>query len=159
MAAVANGGMLVTPHAVRGLGLRTLDDERSAAEPRDPEDDPIRVPAPSPIPDLSAATLATIREGLRRVVSDPRGTAHGTVRLDAVEIAGKTGTAETGAGRAAHAWFAGYVPADRPKLALVVVLEHAGDAAQAAGPVAQRLVRAMHRRGYFDRREPLAAGR
>ena len=62
-------------------------------------------------------------------------------------IAGKTGTAETGEDRASHAWFAGYAPADEPKLAFVVVLEHAGDAATAAGPVAKRLVLRMEQLG------------
>ena len=50
---------------------------------------------------ISPHTLQTIREGLRRVVADPQGTAHGTVYLDSIAIAGKTGTAETGADRPA----------------------------------------------------------
>jgi penicillin-binding protein 2 len=154
MAAVANGGLLVTPHVIRGLGLPQLADGQSTA---DLADDPIRIPPPQPIPGLEPSTLATIREGLKRVVSDPSGTAHGTVDLDSIAIAGKTGTAQTGGGRADHAWFAGYVPAEEPKLAFVVVLQHAGDAAEAAGPVANRLVRQMQRLGYFGRRERLAA--
>ena len=40
--------------------------------------------------------------------------------------------------------------ADAPKLAFVVVLEHAGDAAETAGPVANRLVRHMQQLGYFQ---------
>ena len=154
MAAVANGGLLVTPHVVRALGLPALDDGRSATELDDPADDPIQVAPPRPIPGLSEATLSAIREGLERVVSDPCGTAYSTVRLDSVRIAGKTGTAQTGPGRDDHAWFAGYVPADKPKLALVVVLEHAGDAAEAAGPVTQRLVRQMQELGYLDTPQP-----
>jgi penicillin-binding protein 2 len=154
MAAVANGGMMVTPHVVRALGLPSLDDARSAAELDAPPDDPLGVAPPSPIPGLSESTLATIRGALDRVVSDPSGTAYSTVRLESIHIAGKTGTAETGPGRAPHAWFAGYVPADEPKLALVVVLEHAGDAAQAAGPVAQRLVRQMQELAYFNAPRP-----
>ncbi len=148
-AAVANGGRLVTPHVVRALGLAAHDDGPASTPLDDSADDPVRVPPPRPIPGLSGPTLAVIREGLQRVVADPRGTAHATVHLEAIPIAGKTGTAETGPGRAAHAWFAGYVPADRPRLAFVVVLEHAGDAAQAAGPVARRLVRQMQRQGYL----------
>ena len=96
---------------------------------------------------MHTATLQAIREGLRRVVADTNGTAHATVFLASTAIAGKTGTAETGEDRASHAWFAGYVPADKPKLAFVVVLEHAGDAATAAGPVAKRLVVRMEQLG------------
>jgi len=92
-----------------------------------------------------------VRRGLQRVVADPDGTAHRTVYLDEVSIAGKTGTAETGGGRADHAWFAGYAPAERPRVALVVVLEHGGGAAEVAGPVVKKLVQRLDRLGYFGR--------
>jgi len=150
MAAIANGGRLVTPHLVSRLEL-PVRAERSRID-----DDPIRIPPPQPIWGLRASTLGTIREGLRRVVADVRGTAHGTVHLDSIAIAAKTGTAQTGPGHADHAWLAGYVPADKPTLAFVVVLEHAGSAAETAGPVAKRLVLQMHELGYFD--EPQRAG-
>ncbi len=144
MAAVANGGQLVTPHVVSRLGLTQLAEDTS---PGEDADDSIQIRPPQPIPGLRPETLDAVREGLHRVVSDPRGTAHGTVRLESVAIAGKTGTAETGGGRGDHAWFAGYVPAERPKLAFVVVVEHAGDGATAAGPVARRLVLRMQQLG------------
>ncbi|MGA2030964.1 MAG: penicillin-binding transpeptidase domain-containing protein [Thermoguttaceae bacterium] len=124
MAAVANGGRLVTPHV---LGRTSLPAE--------------------PIAGLHASTLTAVAEGLRRVVADPNGTAHASVFLETVAVAGKTGTASTGDSHAEHAWFAGYVPAQRPKFALVVVLEHAGDAAVAAGPVVKRLVLRMEQMG------------
>ena len=148
MAAVANGGYLVTPHLVSRLGLSELPDDRSTADLSATSDDPIRIPPPRPIAGLKPSTLAAIREGLDRVVSDPEGTAHGTTLLESVAIAGKTGTAETGEDRAEHAWFAGYVPADRPELAFVVALEHSGNAAEAACPVAKRLVMRMQQIGY-----------
>ena len=147
MAAVANQGKLVTPHLVSTLGLPILADGQSAADLPDLSEDPIRIPPPRPIPGLHDSTLAAIRAGLARVVSDASGTAHGTVFLDSVAVAGKTGTAETGAGREDHAWFAGYVPADRPKLAFCVVLEHSGSGGQGAGPVAKRLVLRMQQLG------------
>jgi len=136
MAAVANGGRLVTPHVARGVG-GSPPTQRCE----------IRAPPAQPIPELQGKTLRSIREGLRRVVADPQGTAHGTLYIESLAVAGKTGTAETGADRASHAWFAGYVPAEEPKLALVVVLEHAGEAALAAGPVAKRLVLRMEQLG------------
>jgi penicillin-binding protein 2 len=126
MAAVANGGLLVTPHVVRSRG-----------------DAAASVPPPRPIPGLSYATLATVRTGLRRAVTDEKGTAHATLDLEQVSIAGKTGTAVTGEGRDDHAWFAGYLPADRPRYAVVVVIEHGGNAAMAACPLAKRLVLKM----------------
>ena len=147
MAAVANGGLLVTPHLVSSLGLPELADGQSTAELADSSDDPIHIPAPRSIPHLKPATLKTVREGLQRVVADPRGTGYGTIRLDSIQIAGKTGTAETAVEGADHAWFAGYAPADDPKVALVVVLERAGSAEEAAGPVAKRLVLRMRQLG------------
>lgn len=96
---------------------------------------------------ISRVTINAIRRGLERVVADTRGTAHGTVYIESIPIAGKTGTAETGEDRRSHAWFAGYVPADKPKYAFVIALEHAGDASSAAGPVAKRLVLRMKELG------------
>jgi penicillin-binding protein 2 len=104
---------------------------------------------PTKIAGLHEKTLRIIRESLDRVVSDPAGTAHGSVYLKEIAIAGKTGTAETGNGPS-HAWFAGYVPADKPKYAFVIALEHAGDAAVAAGPVAKRLVLRMKQLGMLS---------
>jgi cell division protein FtsI/penicillin-binding protein 2 len=97
-------------------------------------------------------TLAAVRVGLERVVSDPRGTGHTTVQSDQVSIAGKTGTAETGGSAGDHAWFAGYAPAEQPRVAFVVVLEHAGDGSSAAGPLARRLAERMDQLGYFPAR-------
>ena len=50
-------------------------------------------------------------------------------------VAGKTGTAAAAEGPWTHAWFAGYAPADRPEIVLVVFLERGrggGDAAPLA---------------------------
>jgi penicillin-binding protein 2 len=149
MAAVANGGLLVTPHVLSRVALPERPDHAADSDSADADDKTISRSRPQRIPGLDAATLAEIRRGLERVVSDPEGTAHGNLRIESLEIAGKTGTAETGPNRLEHAWFAGYVPADRPKLALVVALEHAGDAAEAACPVAKRLVLRMQELGYF----------
>jgi penicillin-binding protein 2 len=132
IAAVANGGRLVMPHVAkekRGQNYFPPHDTENSSDPFLP------------------GTLPAIREGLRRVVADPHGTAHSTVYLATIGIAGKTGTAETGTDRASHAWFAGYVPAEDPKLAFVIVLEHAGDATTAAGPLAKRLVLRMEQLG------------
>jgi penicillin-binding protein 2 len=133
MAAVANGGLLVTPHVVR--------QEASSGDHALP---------PQPVPGLTYATLAAIRAGLLRAVADKEGTAHGSLYLEQISIAGKTGTAETGEGQPEHAWFAGYVPADRPRYAMVVVLQRAGNAATAACPVAKRLVLRMLETGLLE---------
>ena len=57
-------------------------------------------------------------------------------------VAGKTGTAETGERSADHAWFAGYAPADAPRVAFAVALEHRGSADRAAA-LAKELVQGL----------------
>jgi penicillin-binding protein 2 len=148
IAAIANGGQLVTPHVAARVALTSssADEQSSGAELPD-----LNIPEPRPIGGLDPKTLAVIREGLRQVVSDPKGTGHATVSLAGLDIAGKTGTAETGDSSPDHAWFAGYVPADAPRVAFVIVLEHAGDAAATAGPVAKRLVEQLRELGYLSR--------
>ena len=139
MAAVANGGRLVTPHVVeQGAGVR---DQAVTGRRIDPALEARSCPL--------SRTHAASRSARACAAWWPirKGTAHATVYLESIAIAGKTGTAETGEDRASHAWFAGYVPADEPKLAFVVVLEHAGDAATAAGPLAKRLVLRMDQLG------------
>ncbi|QDU82881.1 Penicillin-binding protein PbpB [Polystyrenella longa] len=131
MAFIANGGELVTPYIVDQI------EDVDAVQPQ------FREPTVLPIPGANDDMLARIREGLWMVVQNPRGTGYKHVRLSEVEIAGKTGTAEVGAGRRDHAWFAGYVPADRPKYAFAVVMEHAGSGGKMAGPVAKKVVQTM----------------
>jgi peptidoglycan glycosyltransferase len=47
-------------------------------------------------------------------------------KIDGVRVAGKTGTAQTGGGRAPHAWFIGFAPVDDPKVAVAVIVEEGG---------------------------------
>ena len=142
MAAIANGGKLVTPHIVRGYGL-PFSDGRTLCSETPAETDVVKVPSPKSIEGLSPAALSAVRAGLLRTVTDPAGTAYDGEQDSAISWAGKTGTAETGLDRQEHAWFAGYTPVDSPRVAFVVVLEHAGNASETAVPVAKRLVNAI----------------
>jgi penicillin-binding protein 2 len=143
VAAIGNGGFLVTPHVVdRAMdqaGQFSISDQPAFASPR-------------PIPGLTEEILSPIRKGLIQAVADEQGTAHATVGLAQVPVAGKTGTAETGGRRPEHAWFVGYAPVDQPRVAFVVVIEYAGNAGNAAGPAAQHLVDKMTELGYFSKR-------
>ena len=126
MAAVANDGKLVTPHFVERIGSEFTIDESPTET----------------ISGLTPGTLDRIREGLERVVAHPGGTGYKAVRSKLVKIAGKTGTAEVG-GKQDHAWFAGYAPADQPRYAFTIILEHAGSGGSTAGPVAKQTVETM----------------
>jgi penicillin-binding protein 2 len=85
--------------------------------------------------DMRPDVLQAVRQGLRDVTRS--GTAR-SANLDQYRVAGKTGTAQTGRRdendrKLYHAWFAGYAPADTPRIAFAVVNEHTylhgGDAA------------------------------
>ena len=63
-----------------------------------------------------------------------------------IPVAGKTGTANLGAGTASHGWFAGLVPAEEPK-AVVVVYLPAGHGASAAAVAADLIAHSPLRTG------------
>jgi len=98
---------------------------------------------------VSPNTVRVLRDAFSAVVNEPGGTGYRNVRSDAVRIAGKTGTAEAGRGKA-HAWFAGFAPADAPRVAFAVIVEHGGHGSTAAGPIARDLVLACKAHGYLD---------
>ncbi len=56
------------------------------------------------------------------------------LQVPGLVIAGKTGTAEN-PGHRTHAWFAGFAPADHPKVVAVCIVEHGGVGGVEAGPV------------------------
>jgi penicillin-binding protein 2 len=145
MAAIANGGRLVTPRLADSPGQVAADDPATFVSTE-----------AGPIAELSSRSLEWVRLGLQQVVAHPQGTGYKMVRLKGVSIAGKTGTAESGGGKPDHAWFAGYVPADKPRIAFVVVLEHAGPGGHAAGPIAREFVQALQALGLLEGAQPTA---
>ncbi len=68
---------------------------------------------------MSPQTAATLTRMMQQVVEEGTGTA---VRLPGVDVAGKTGTADTGSGRIV-AWFVAFAPANAPKVAIAVAIE------------------------------------
>jgi penicillin-binding protein 2 len=115
--AVGEGEMKITPMemlaAYRGLALRRTAGRASDAE-------------------------QTVFLGLEQ------STSYGMSRLASVpetKVAGKTGTAGTDQGAWTNGWFAGYAPADKPEIAVVVFLERGTGTADAA-PFASEIFRA-----------------
>jgi len=100
---------------------------------------------------VSAKSIQVLREALRRVVHHPRGTGK-IARIDGVEVAGKTGTAqvaslssdrkksETPFHLRDHAWFTAFAPFQSPEIAVVVLIEHGGSGSTAAGPLAKEVI-------------------
>lgn len=134
-AALANGGRLYAPQVV----LRVQTSLGQVVEEREPL---IRKRL-----EVSPAALALLREGMRRAVNEPTGTAF-AARRGRVKMAGKTGTTEVNRPAAfPHAWFAGWAPADRPQIAVVVLIENGGVGGVVAAPVARAIVDAWVARG------------
>lgn len=139
-AAVANGGILYKPRLVRAVR------ERASSRLQEvPPQDRGTVP-------LQDRTFALLHESLHRVVTHGTG---GRARSKIVEIAGKTGTAQTvgvrpvqtGTNHEAvpkqfrdHAWFVAYAPADAPRIAVAVIVENTGHGGTFAAPIAKALI-------------------
>jgi peptidoglycan glycosyltransferase len=69
-------------------------------------------------------------------------------QIPGVRVGGKTGTAEVGGGATPHSWFAGYAPAERPGVAVAVILENRGSGTTFATPAGQRVLREALSLGY-----------
>jgi penicillin-binding protein 2 len=110
-AAVANDGLMYTPHLVMG------DDSP-----------PVRV--------ADEKTENIIRDAMRTTVTN--GTARLLQDLP-VPAAGKTGTAQWNVNKVPHSWFTGFAPFDHPTIAIAVIIEEGGDTTLAT-PVAKDIL-------------------
>ncbi|WP_182112573.1 MULTISPECIES: penicillin-binding protein 2 [unclassified Actinotalea] len=128
-AAVANDGEQMRPYLVRSVRSQDL----TVVE----ETRPTELARP-----VSAATAASLRDMMVGVVESGTGTA---ARIPGVQVAGKTGTAQTTEEAAPHAWFTAFAPADAPQVAVAVVVEHGGAMGSEAtgGAVAAPIARAV----------------
>ncbi len=139
--ALANGGTLYRPQVVRSI---------ETSDGTVVQDFPPRVRR---LVEIEPHYLKMLTSGLEGVVTERDGTAHDN-RIEGVDLAGKTGTAQVsqvarkGLEQAQveyfnrdHAWFAGYAPTDSPEIAVVVLVEHGGGGGKNAVPVAMQVVR------------------
>ena len=140
-AAIGNGGILYAPQIVTDVSRSEtgVAQRFGAREVRKVK--------------VSEDTLARMQRALTAVVNDPHGTAY-PVRDPSLDIAGKTGTAQTGYVPAPgddpqqawfyardHAWFASLYPAKNPEVAVIALIEHGGAGPTQAAPVAIQVVR------------------
>jgi penicillin-binding protein 2 len=128
-AALANGGIRVTPHL-----LKAVDDGRGWK--------PFPSPPPQSKADVDSDKFQAIRDGLFLVVNGA-GTGH-NAQMKGYDVSGKTGTAQVISlqGKAAagkttkdlrdNGWFVFFAPKDDPRIAGVVFLEHGVHGSNAA---------------------------
>ncbi len=123
---IANSGLVMEPHAIAqvrdeaGRILSTTPD-RAWLTATDP------------------ATARTVRDMMVDVVRRGSGA---RARIDGIDVAGKTGTAEAGKSVQTHAWFIAFAPADDPVVAMAIVLENAGVGGRVAAPAAKPVLKA-----------------
>jgi penicillin-binding protein 2 len=139
VASIAANGVRHRPHLV--TAQRQGFDAPWQAEPMTPS---VRIADPGHIGFIRDAMVATVQAG----------TAHAIGVGASYQIAGKTGTAQH-VGRKGNisrdprslpfnlrhqALFISYAPADDPKIAMVVVVEHGGFGASTAAPISRRIL-------------------
>jgi cell division protein FtsI/penicillin-binding protein 2 len=94
------------------------------------------------VPVVPPGEAAFLADAMRSVVTS--GTARRAMKNARVSIAGKTGTAQLGAGQP-HSWFAGFAPYDGEpgrRIAFAVLVEHGGYGGSLAAPIAREIVEA-----------------
>lgn len=63
-----------------------------------------------------------------------------SARIKGIDIACKTGTAENPHGKP-HSWFIGFAPADKPEIAIAVIVENGGSGSSTAAPIAGKIIK------------------
>ncbi len=130
MSVFANGGYLVKPYLVSRVG-----------------DIPVETVEKTDLA-ISDDSLEAVREGLNKVVNDPRGTGM-KAKLGNVTVAGKTGTAQTSKNKT-HGWFAGFAPYEDAKITVLVFDEYGGKGGYYAAETASKVFKKAKEMGLLD---------
>ncbi|GGP38155.1 peptidoglycan D,D-transpeptidase FtsI family protein [Saccharothrix coeruleofusca] len=130
-ATIANGGTRMQPHLVQ----KVLAPDLQVIDETDPEE-------------VEEAMSPEQARMLREMMVASEGNTAGGGKLSGVTIASKTGTAEHGedvGSTKPHAWYVAFAPAEKPEIAVAVIVENGGDVGQAAtgGRVAAPIGRAV----------------
>jgi penicillin-binding protein 2 len=138
-ATLANNGVVMKPHLVKEIENPITKDMRVVV--RDPS---YRIP-------VKQADIDFIKHAMEGVVTT--GTGASIFRGAAYQAAGKTGTAQVYSLQGAnyhghalaerlrdHALFIAFAPADHPTIAVALIVENGGWGAEAAGPIARRVL-------------------
>jgi penicillin-binding protein 2 len=137
---VANRGVSYYPKLVQSV-TSMVDGKPILNE----KGEPVVNPAPKVHRDLRfdfpVQQIELARRGLWKVVNEDGGTG-GRARLNGVQVAGKTGTAQamTEGKKDTIAWFACFAPYDNPKYTIVVMVQGGEHGGSVAAPIATRIL-------------------
>ena len=109
-AGIANNGEVVRPRLVREI----IDPSGGIVEKFTPE---VFTEA------MTSETADEVTDMMVTAVESGTGTA---AQIPGVDVAGKTGTAQTVKGANPHTWFICFAPAEDPQIAVAVIVEHGG---------------------------------
>ncbi|MBN8460297.1 MAG: hypothetical protein J0M04_20910 [Verrucomicrobia bacterium] len=134
-ACIANGGTYYQPRivkcAVAADGHKVIEDK------------------PKPVVDLvksgaKAKDIALLRKGMWMAVNQPGGTA-GRVKISDIEVAAKTGTAQTtdNGKKSNNSWVIAFAPFEEPKYAVCVLVQNGGSGGKVCGPLAHLILRGL----------------
>ena len=132
-AGIANGGSVMNPRMVDQVLGADLSVQQTFAD--------------SEFQRALPPELATQMTGM--MVANVQDGAASNARMDGVEVAGKTGTAENGDDTPFTLWFTGFAPAVDPQVAVAVVIEDGGGQGQSgsgntlAAPIAKKVMEAV----------------
>jgi len=93
---------------------------------------------------VKPADLELIRKGMWMAVNQRGGTA-GRVRMPKIEVAAKTGTAQTtdGGQKSNNSWLISFAPYNEPKYAVCVMVQNAGSGGAVCGPLVHLIYRGL----------------
>jgi peptidoglycan glycosyltransferase len=91
---------------------------------------------------ITSPRVAALVKRLMLAVVNGAGATGTAAAISGVKVAGKTGTAELGGGQPNDAWFVAFAPADRPRVAVGVLVVHGGFGGDTAAPIAHDVLKA-----------------
>lgn len=125
-AAVANKGVVMAPRVVDQV--------------RNPDGSILSTFKPKV---LWTAIKESVAETLKNVmVSTVESGTGRAAAVSGVQVAGKTGSAQNPHGQT-HAWFIGFAPAEKPQVAIAVIVENGGAGGAEAAPIAREIIRTV----------------